>query len=250
MRTVGSFIMAAVPDTRTQRGAHPRDRQCFSPTALPTLRTAVGDLCWLLGRGYPPEGALELVGNRDALRDRQRKALQRCAASAAAVSRRSAHRVPLAAMRGEDLLIDGYNVLLTVEAALSGGVVLRACDGTMRDLAAMNRHYRSVETTVPALLAIGTTLSDSGCRSARWLLDQPIKNSGRLQGRIERVAEEHHLPWRVELVPNPDPLLRDAETVIATADSAVLDRCARWLNLTGHTIERFAPAAWVVDLAG
>ncbi|MBE7501771.1 MAG: hypothetical protein HS113_15995 [Verrucomicrobiales bacterium] len=34
-----------------------------------------------------------------------------------------------------------------------------------------------------------------------------------------------------------------------TSDSAILDRCQRWINLTRAVISRSLPQAWIVDLA-
>ena len=70
-----------MPDSRTNRGAHPKDALSFSANELPKLRAATHDLCWLLDRGYPSGAGADLVGNRYALRDRQRKAVKRCSAS-------------------------------------------------------------------------------------------------------------------------------------------------------------------------
>jgi hypothetical protein len=238
-----------VPDTRSQRGPHPKDARSFDPAVLPALRDAVADLSLLLGRRYSPKAALALVGDRYALVDRQRKALQRCAASDEAVARRRSRLVSRQSLAGQTIWIDGYNVLLTVEAALSGGLVLLARDGVYRDLAAMNRHYKRVETTWPALEAIGRTLEGAGA-TARWLLDRPISNSGRLARTILDVADAAGFRWEVELVPSPDPVLRDCGEIVATADSAILDRVAAWLDLSRWVVEAEVPGAWVVDLAG
>lgn len=238
-----------MPDTRRQRGPHPKDERCFVEAALPALRRAAADLSFLLGRGYSAKAALELVGDRYALIDRQRSALQRCAASDEAVAARRARRVTRDACAGETIWIDGYNVLLTVEAAMSGGLVLAARDGTYRDLAAMNKHYKRVETTLPALEAIGRTLESAGA-GAHWLLDRPISNSGRLARAIREVAERGGFRWEVELVPSPDRVLRDCDAIVATADSAILDRAGRWLDLARWVVEVEVPGAWVVDLTG
>ena len=115
---------------------------------------AVAELSWLLDRGYPKKAALKLVGDRHALRDRQRMAVQRCAASGADRELRRARQVESRALAGETLMVDGYNVLLTVEAALSGGVLLLGGDGVVRDLTSMSGHYRRMRSTRPALEAI------------------------------------------------------------------------------------------------
>lgn len=237
-----------MPDSRTQRGPHPRDRAAFEPGALPDLRAAVSDLSLLLSRGYSAKAATKLVGDRYRLRERQRKALQRCAAADAEIARRREHRVDPEALAGERVVIDGYNVLLTVEAALSGGVLLLARDGALRDLAQLSRHYRRVATTIPALDEIGGWLADRRVAEVLWLIDRPISNSGRLRGIIEERAREHGWPWQVELAANVDRRLCRAEDVVATADSAILDRCERWLNLARSVVEDRIPGPWIVEL--
>ncbi len=239
---------APVPDRRRHRGAHPRDRQCFAPEALDTLRRATDDLCWLRSRGYPDKAALKLVGDRYGLRLRQRSALQRCAVAEDVVARRRAGEVEPEAVRGEPLLIDGYNLLLTVEAALGGGVVLAARDGAFRDLAAMRSHFRKVQQTRPALELIGAHLEDLGCEQAHWYLDRPISNSGRLKALMLETASGRGWPWEVELVPNPDKVLEISNQIVVTADGGILDRGPRWLNLARRVVEASVPSAWVVDL--
>src|SRR5688572_17145320 len=113
-----------MPDSRTARGPHPKDSDCFATSSLPALRCAVAELSWLLDRGYSKKAALKLVGDRHALRDRQRMAVQRCAASQEDRVARWSRTVPASELAGETLAVDGYNILLTVEAALSGGVLL------------------------------------------------------------------------------------------------------------------------------
>ena len=237
-----------MPDRRRHRGAHPRDRECFAPEALETLTRAADDFCWLRSRGYPDKASLQLVGDRYALRLRQRSALQRCAVAGEVARRRRAREVGPEAVRGESLLLDGYNVLLTVEAALGGGVVLKARDGAFRDMAAMRSHFRKVRQTRPALELIGAHLDGLGCRRAHWYLDRPISNSGRLKALMEEIASAHCWPWRVELVPDPDKVLNVSKRIVATADGGILDQGPRWLNLARRVVEASVPSAWVVDL--
>jgi hypothetical protein len=150
-----------MPDTRTARGPHPKDADCFAPSALPTLAAAVAELSWLLDHGYSKKAALTLVGDRHALRDRQRAAVQRCAASAEECRRRADHRVRARDLAGDTLLVDGYNVLLTVEAALSGGVLLLGRDGALRDLTSMGGADQNVRSTYFPLSEERETLGPS-----------------------------------------------------------------------------------------
>ncbi len=238
-----------MPDRRKHRGPHPDDRRLFASEALPRLRAAAGDLAWLLSRGYAPESSLKLVGDRYALVARQRTAVARSVCSDAAARDRAATEIEPAAVAGEALWIDGYNVLTTVEAALAGGVVLAAFDGTMRDMASMHGSYRKVAETRPALEILGRVLGRLRPGRCVWYLDRPVSNSGRLRAVMEQTAERCGWSWQVELVADPDAILAaaGAEPVIATADSAVLDACRRWLNLARLAVERCVPQAWVVE---
>jgi hypothetical protein len=239
-----------MPDSRSHRGPHPEDGRLFDSGHWSALRQAVQDFSWLLSRGYAPPSSLKLVGDRYTLADRQRLAVLRCACTDEARSRRRANEVPPSALAGQTVWLDGYNVLLTVEAALAGGVVLAARDGCFRDLASVHGTYRKVEETDPALRLIGQTLAGWGVAAACWYLDRPVSNSGRLKGVMRSVAEAEGWPWEVELVDSPDAVLRAATAVVATADSAVLDRCQRWVNLARAVVAGHVPHAVMIDLTG
>ena len=227
------------PSSNRRRGPDPRDERSFSPEHHEVLRRATADLSWLLERSYPEKAALELVGNRYQLLERQRRAVGRCASGGTAVARRQERQIPPEQLSDREVWIDGYNVLLTVETALDGGVLLLGRDGVLRDLSALSRHYRRVGATEPSLEAIGTWLQHHDVARVRWLYDQPISNSGRLRGLTERIGEEAGWPWTVELVPNPDRLLRRAgDAVVASADTGILDRPGVvWTSLARHVVE-------------
>ncbi len=264
-----------MPDRRLHRGPHPEDAELFSPANLSRLREATTDLCWLASRGYADLSSLKLVGDRYHLTARQRLAVARCACSEAQRERRLAHQVPLnkpqqpspdasggsalpapaagetfptALLVGQSVWIDGYNVLTTVEAALAGGLILHARDGTFRDMASMHGTFRKVAETEPALEIIGQTLAQLAPSQCVWYLDRPVSNSGRLKQWIEQAAQKYGWPWRVELVANPDPILWSSPAIVASADSVILDHCQAWLNLARMVVQQFIPGAWVVQL--
>ena len=238
-----------MPDTRTQRGPHPKDRDCFASQRIPKLRRAVAELSWLLSRGYSERAALKLVGDRHSLRDRQRLAMQRTAAGDEECARRAGSQVFPEALEGASLAVDGYNLLLTLEAALSGGLLLLARDGTMRDLASMSGHYKRVATTRRALDLTARALDRLGCKSVAWYLDRPVSNSGRLAAMVRERTERMAAEWIVEPVDQVDRLLAESERIVVTADSAILDRCRAWFNLARHLVEGEIPEAWIVDLS-
>ena len=212
------------------------------------MREAVADLCWLYSRGYAQASSVKLVGDRHGLTDRQRAAVMRCACSDEAMASRLGRRVAIGDLAGAALQVDGYNVLTTVEAALAGGVLLEGRDGCYRDMASMSGRFHWVEETAPAVVCTGNVVEATGAGDVQWLLDRPVSNSGKLAQLLRETAAARRWPWRVELVADPDAVLVRGEAVAATADSAVLDRCGRWVNLGRDVVERAVPGARVVRL--
>ncbi len=239
-----------MPDTRKHRGAHPRDAQLFAPDRLDDLRSAVGDLSWLVSRSYAWPSSVKIVGDRYGLTVRQRTAVKRSACSDAALADRLAKRVAPEALGDAEIAIDGYNLLITVEAALAGGVILGGRDSSFRDLASVHGSYRTMAETIPALELIGRHLAQLGAGHVRWLLDAPVSNSGRLRQRMLEQADRYEWNWSVELLPDPDEALSRTERIVVTSDSVVLDGCRAWAGLARHLVETHIPEAWVVDLAG
>lgn len=236
------------PDQRQHRGAHPADARLFTLERAAVLRAAAVELCWLLTRGYQIKSALKLVGDRHSLTERQRLALQRAACSDQSLAKRRKTCVAVEQLRGARVVIDGFNLLITLEAALSGGLVLLCRDGCLRDLSSVHGSYRSVQETERAITLIGTALAELGVAGVQWLLDRPVSNSGRLAAKLRTVAAQHGWPWQVDLSFNPDAAMQTTDAIALTSDSTVLDGVARWANLTTYVCTQAQLELWLVDL--
>lgn len=242
-----------MPDKRSHRGPGPEDAALFAPGRIEALQQAVSDLNWLLGRGYADKSSVKLVGDRFRLTERQRMAVMRCACSKVQRKRRAKKELSAEAMQGQSVIVDGYNVLITVEAALSGGALLKGTDGCIRDLASIHGTYRQVEETEAALGVIAAAFERLGVRDAEWLLDSPVSNSGRLRQFMMEWAGQHGTRWGVELALIPDKILIMSNRVVLSSDSAVLDACRRWFNFAAYAIEGLSSSkkdVWRVDLTG
>lgn len=234
-----------MPDSRSHRGAHPSDAQLFTAATLPALRAATAELSWLLSHGYTSGSAVKLVGDRHQLRKRQRDAVLRAACSDASLTTRERK---LGRIKPEDeLWIDGFNVLLTLEVALGQGVVLACRDGCLRDIASVHGTYRSVHETNLAIALLGSYLQALRPSVVHVVLDAPVSNSGRLKTAIEH-AWVPRFAVRTHLVNDADRMLIDSATLVASADSQVLDACDSWVNLAHDLVTQELPAAWVVEL--
>ncbi len=236
------------PDRRQHRGAHPEDRRLFDAARLPGLRAATSELSWLLGKGYAAKAALKLVGDRHGLNERQRLAVARAACSDEQLEGRRERRLPVEEIKGRHLIVDGFNLMITAEAALGRGVVLLCRDGCLRDLSGVHGSYRAVRETGRAIELIGGALAALGPAKVRWLLDSPVSNSGRLAARIRDFATARGWAWNVDTVFNPDAEIVRSPAVAVTSDSTILDAVGTWVNFNSHLVRNYVPGAWIVNL--
>ena len=191
--------------------------------------------------------AVKIVGDRYSLHARQRIAVARASCTSTSLHRRASTLVYPSNVEGHPLLIDGFNLLITIESALSHGVILQCRDGCYRDVASVHGSYRSVEETDRALLLIGAKLAQLKPSSVTWVLDQPVSNSGRLRARMLEVAEANGWTWKVELVMSPDKVLMMSPDVAVTSDSTILDNAGRWANVAASIVEEMS-GLWIVDV--
>lgn len=213
------------------------------------MQDAATDYLWLLNRGYAQNSSLKLVGDRFRLSRRQRIAISRSICSDAACRERERRRLTAADMEAQILLIDGFNLVVTLEVALAGGVVLWSRDGCYRDLSSMHGSYRRTFATAEAVQLVGQVSTQLRLARCIWYFDQPVSNSGRLATLTNQIADQHGWSWQALTVRDPDQVLAHAQHPIATADSGVLDRSAMWFNLARYVIDHSIPNTWLIHLA-
>lgn len=237
-----------MPSRQHHRGCHPTDARLFAPEWLPVLRDAVADLSFLLTRGYSDKAALKLVGDHYQLAARQRRAVLGAACPDSSLRRRRQTELAPEELAGRRVYIDGYNLLITIESALSGGLLFKGRDGCIRDLASVHGSYRKVTETRPAMAEIAAALEMAGVQEACWLFDAPVSNSGRLKTLLRLEAEWRGWPWTVELADGVDGLLKECREPVITADGTILDAVCAWCNVSASIVAALEEPVFVRDL--
>jgi len=227
-----------------RRGYEPKDRLEFGPKSLDRLNAAAQELQFLLNRGYDVKSASTFIGNHHLLSERQRLALARITSTDAALAER--RRKELLQAPG-DLVLDGFNTIITLEVALSGSLLLAGMDGTIRDLAGLRGTYRVVDKTVKAVELLLSRLEALGVKKALFYLDQQVSNSGRLRALLLEKAAVRSVEVQAELHPGVDGVLSRMGNIV-TSDAIILDKCESWYNLNRPLIESAAPDAWILRL--
>jgi hypothetical protein len=198
---------------------------------------AAEDVRYLVNRGYPKDSSVRFVSDHYRLPEEQRFVLIRVIVAAKTANLRKAKAVSLEALRGQELFVDGYNVLITVESLLKGRAIYLGDDGFLRDTQGIFRSYRASQSTAPALSQILDLLAYAAPARVEVLLDQQISWSGELAEQICEMMAERSLPGGACAVKDVDHRLKKA-AVVATSDGNVIDAVSCALDIAAEIAKR------------
>ncbi|WP_027868643.1 DUF434 domain-containing protein [Eubacterium sp. AB3007] len=220
-----------------KRGFVPEDVRNFSAEAMERLKKASRHIGYLINEGYDLKQASTFVGNHFLLSERQRLAVVRSLATIEQLDRRGKKQRKIEQLRGEEVWIDGFNLIIILEVMLSDSVLLEGMDGCIRDLAALRGTYRIIPETKGAVRLAFDVLRDAGVTKVNILLDEPVSNSGRLKTLIAEIGEAYPFALDIQIIRSVDRTLYQKYNVI-TSDSVILDRCESWVNLAAECLRR------------
>jgi hypothetical protein len=241
---MGSYQKDMMKMKIVSRGYNPKDSDEFSAKNIEILKKAHTETVYLLNCGYSINHIVAFVGDHYQLSQRQRMAIMRISASSENVRCRTSK---LAAPQKHTVLIDGFNILITLEVAASGSLVLRCDDGSYRDLAGRFGSYRITDKTYSAVGLVLEYLKEHMI-SGTICLDRKVSNSGKLCSIINDRCREINLEGCNSIVCDDTDRLVGSGDIAATSDSVILDRCNQWFNLTAEIIEKHMNNSWILTL--
>jgi len=201
---------------------------------LATLKDAAADLRYLLNRGYNKPSALKLVGDRYQLSKIERSILFRSVYSQEDVAIIKSKRAGIGELKGNELWIDGFNVLNTVEAILKGDYVILCDDGVIRDFSETHSKYKISELTERALEIIAHFLKTVKILQAVILFESQISRSGELAALTRRIMAKAGVRCAAKTTKTVDSELIKSGKIVASSDSALLLRCRKFVDLPAH----------------
>jgi len=202
------------------------------------LQEAAEDFRYLLNREYPRKSSLELVGNRYGLDYDQRHLLHRGVFSHADAELRRKRKIPLGKIRNRALAIDGHNVIITIEAGLSGQPLILGDDGFIRDISGLSGAFKKTSKTEEALQLIFSALRKAKPRQILFLFDSPISMSGKLAQEVRNLLKRHRLRGDAVAVRVPENILIGFPGVVATSDTAIIDQSQKVADLAGDILKK------------
>lgn len=209
-----------------------------------SLRKAKKDFKYLLNRGFPRTGALTFVSNHYLLDNVQRNYLNRTVFSLNKIESRKSKLILLSDIQDKYVLIDGYNVLITVESVCRGEKeLLVACDdGVTRDIKAVFGKYKENESTKEALDSIISLLKIFKPENVLFFYDSPVSLSGKLAKTTKEILKAHNIVGNAQTENNVDSrivqLSKECDSVVATSDGVIIDNVERVLDIPSY-LSRF-----------
>jgi len=207
------------------------------------LKEAAYDIRFLLNRGYRKKGALQFVANKYVLDKHERNYLARSVFSNSKSKERMEKIIDISKIRNQFLLVDGYNVLITVESICNGNedFIILGDDMILRDLNAVFGKYKLSDVTEKALNNILKLISLYDPMYVNFFFDSPVSFSGKLGNLTKNIMDKYNIHGDVTLSKNVDTEIMQLSNakrgIVATSDSVIIDKVDMVVDIPRHICE-------------
>ncbi|AKB36354.1 hypothetical protein MSSAC_1764 [Methanosarcina siciliae C2J] len=217
----------------------------FSEPALKErLLKPARDIRSILRWGYPKFATIRFVADHSQLSVEERHILTRVIMPPDKVVSRVKKKIACDGIRDRDLLLDGYNVLLSVDSLLKNKPMWFCDDGYIRDTRYYFSKAKQAEDIGEALDLVLEFFSEARPKSVTFLLDTQISRSGELAGFIRRKLKEQGIQGDAHTSKTADFDLKteggkpEKQLVVATSDGIVIDSVLQVLDIPACLMEK------------
>ncbi|MCX9015185.1 MAG: DUF434 domain-containing protein [Candidatus Methanoperedens sp.] len=199
---------------------------------------AVSDLRYLLDRGYTRQGAVRFVCSHYRLDKEAGHILSRVILPQAVSDLRKTKFLPCGSIRGSEIVIDGYNIIIGMESILEKKAYL-CDDGVVRDTKGAFGSYQTHENTGRAIELILGFLKEEKPSFTCFLLDSQISKSGMFAKMLRGKMDECGIEGDARTSKHVDYELKNSECLVASGDGVIIDRAAKVVNFLSCVVSRF-----------
>lgn len=194
------------------------------------FNNAKDDLYLLLDRDYPKSYALRFVGDHYGLKNEERYILSRTVFPKGYILETKRKKTSLKEIKGKEVFIDGYNVIITTESVLMGKVFV-SMDGVLRDTRNVSKKHRITNETIESVELVLNLLKKYRPGYTQFYLDKMMSKSGKLSEALREGMEERSIKGDSETILSVDHVLKNKNGIIATNDSAIILEVNKFIDL-------------------
>lgn len=205
------------------------------------LDSAIDDFRYLLSRGYRREYAVRIVGDRYVLDQTSRMILYRAVYDDETARSHKQKMVVYEAVSGENLSVDGYNVLITIESMLRKKPLILCDDGFVRDVSGIYGKHRLTSYSEHALSLMLRFLIEILPSEIRFYYDQQVSRSGELAALTRSLLDSFNLEGNAETARQADNEALRFGDVLATSDAVLIERGEKLFDLAAEVACRSSP---------
>ncbi len=205
---------------------------------------AAEDIRHLLSRGYPRTGVIRFVSDHYRLENRDRYVLMRVVVEPGVAALRIRKKIPCAGIKDKEIMVDGYNVVISTESVILGEPIFLCDDGFIRDIRGVFRNYKNpVEGVCRQVLEI---LSGYEPDSVTFLFDAQISKSGMLARYIRGLLPQYSLSGDAKTSKHVDFDLKHCGMIVATGDGNIIDEVRSVVDIPGCILEKLGKKACTI----
>lgn len=202
---------------------------------------AARDYKYLLNRGYPQKASLDFISANYRLTSAERNLLLRCIhrdADSEAIKRKTVYCV-----KELELVIDGYNVILTITSAIEGLPLFLCDDGFVRDL--RSSYVKNFESPAveKAIQYITRAIDLLRVKEVVMVLDKNVSWSAK---HAEMLRTAYGIS--VIMAAKADVAVIGSGKVVSSSDFVILSRSERVYDLAQFIVRNVMPDTIIVEL--
>jgi hypothetical protein len=203
-----------------------------------SIENAAKDIRYLLDGGYPQKGTVSFVCDHYRLDEGQRHLISRKVIARPVSEKRRLKLLPCDKIHGNNIIIDGYNIIIGMESILEKKAIL-CDDGVVRDIKGISRNFRISENTHKAIELILSFLKDKSPSQVHFLLDSQISKSGMLSKLLREKINYYGLQGDAKTSRHVDHDLKCSDDIVATSDGVIIDAAKKVVNFLYCLINEF-----------
>jgi hypothetical protein len=193
------------------------------------INKAAIDIRYLLENGYPRKSAVGFVCDHYRLDVDSRHILSRTVIAGPICEKRRKKFLPCDKIRGEDIIIDGYNIIIGMESILEKKAIL-CDDSVVRDVKGVSRNFRISENTHKAIELILSFLKEKSPSQVFFIFDSQISKSGVLAKVLCEKIVISGLKGNASTSRHVDHDLKCSQYIVASSDSVIIDAAEKVVN--------------------